>query len=214
MGKIYYLFSRINKETGFTLEQEKYILKDVKNNSNITFVSALKNEPEHLKESIENKLNNFKNIKIAFNNIYIIDENTNKKEAKEYINKADIVFLLGGCPYIQMEIINKNEIKELIKQKELIIGVSAGAMNQAKRVVYRDEFENNRIYDYEGLDLVKINVYPHFDSKNQELLDEIDEVSKMVDLILIPDESLIRIENSKVEYIGTYYKAKKGIIEK
>ena len=102
----------------------------------------------------------------------------------------------------------------LLKQKEPIIGVSAGAMNQAKRVVYRDEFENNRIYDYEGLDLVKINVYPHFDSKNQELLDEIDEVSKMVDLILIPDESLIRIENSKVEYIGTYYKAKKGIIEK
>lgn len=87
-------------------------------------------------------------------------------------------------------------------------------MNQAKRVVYRDEFENNRIYDYEGLDLVKINVYPHFDFENQELLDEIDEVSKMVDLILIPDESLIRIENSKVEYIGTYYKAKKGIIEK
>ena len=64
------------------------------------------------------------------------------------------------------------------------------------------------------MDLVKINVYPHFDSKNQELLDEIDEVSKMVDLILIPDESLIRIENSKVEYIGIYYKAKKGIIEK
>ena len=214
MGKKYYLFSRINKETGFTLEQKEYILKDVKNNSNITLVSALKNEPEYLKESIENKLNNFKNIGITFNNIYVIDENTNKKEAKEYINKADIVFLLGGCPYIQMEIINKNAIKELIKQKDLIIGVSARAMNQAKRVVYRDEFENNRIYDYEGLDLVKINVYPHFDFENQELLDEIVEVSKRVDLILIPDESLIRIENSKVEYIGTYYKAKKGIIEK
>ena len=81
----------------------------------------MKNEPEHLKESIENKLNNFKNIKIAFNNIYVIDENTNKKEAKEYINKADIVFLLGGCPYIQMEIINKRT-RKLILLRLMIFG--------------------------------------------------------------------------------------------
>ena len=214
MKKIYYLFSRINKETGFTAKQKEYILKDIKNNSNITFVSAFKNEPEHLKESIKNKLNSFKNIGITFKKIYIIDENTNKKDAKKYINKADIVFLLGGSPYIQMEIINKNEIKELIKQKELIIGVSAGSMNQTKRVVYRDEFENNKIYDYEGLNLVNINVYPHYDSKNQELLDEIKEVSKITNLTLLPDESLIRIENNKIEYIGIYYEAKKGIIEK
>lgn len=202
MGKIYYLFSRINKETGFTLEQEKYILKDVKNNSNITFVSALKNEPEHLKESIENKLNNFKNIKIAFNNIYVIDENTNMKEAKEYINKADIVFLLGGCPYIQMEIINKNEIKELIKQKELIIGVSAGAMNQAKRVIYIDEFEENKLYDYEGLNYFETSIYPHY---SQDLIEEIKEVSQKQPIIAIPDGSFIRIENDKVEYIGKKY---------
>lgn len=202
MGKIYYLFSRINKETGFTLEQEKYILKDVKNNSNITFVSALKNEPEHLKESIENKLNNFKNIKIAFNNIYVIDENTNMKEAKEYINKDDIVFLLGGCPYIQMEIINKNEIKELIKQKELIIGVSAGAMNQAKRVIYIDEFEENKLYDYEGLNYFETSIYPHY---SQDLIEEIKEVSQKQPIIAIPDGSFIRIENDKVEYIGKKY---------
>ena len=202
MGKIYYLFSRINKETGFTLEQEKYILKDVKNNSNITFVSALKNEPEHLKESIENKLNNFKNIKIAFNNIYVIDENTNMKEAKEYINKADIVFLLGGCPYIQMEIINKNEIKELIKQKELIIGVSAGAMNQTKRVIYIDKFEENKLYDYEGLNYFETSIYPHY---SQDLIEEIKEVSQKQPIIAIPDGSFIRIENDKVEYIGKKY---------
>lgn len=202
MGKIYYLFSRINKETGFTLEQEKYILKDVKNNSNITFVSALKNEPEHLKESIENKLNNFKNIKIAFNNIYVIDENTNMKEAKEYINKADIVFLLGGCPYIQMQIINKNELQQELRKVPLIIGVSAGAMNQTKRVIYIDEFEENKLYDYEGLNYFETSIYPHY---SQDLIKEIKEVSQKQPIIAIPDGSFIRIENDKVEYIGKKY---------
>ena len=44
MGKIYYLFSRINKETGFTKNEKKYMKKDIKENSIITFISAYTKE--------------------------------------------------------------------------------------------------------------------------------------------------------------------------
>ena len=37
---INYLFSGIDKEKGFNSEQKKYLKKDIKNNSNITFIAS------------------------------------------------------------------------------------------------------------------------------------------------------------------------------
>ena len=70
MGKIYYLFSRINKETGFTKKEKKYMQKDIKENSIITFISAYTKEEEKQKESIENKIKCFKQIGINFKKIH------------------------------------------------------------------------------------------------------------------------------------------------
>lgn len=202
MGKIYYLFSRINKETGFTKKEKKYMQKDIKENSIITFISAYTKEEEKQKESIENKIKCFKQIGINFKKKYTIDEETNKKDALKYIKESNIIFLLGGAPHIQMQIINKNELQQELKKVPLIIGVSAGAMNQTKRVIYIDEFEENKLYDYEGLNYFEISIYPHY---SQDLIEEIKEVSQKQPIIAIPDGSFIRIENDKVEYIGKKY---------
>ena len=202
MGKIYYLFSRINKETGFTKKEKKYMQKDIKENSIITFISAYTQEEEKQKESIENKIKCFKQIGINFKKKYTIDEETNKKDALKYIKESNIIFLLGGAPHIQMQIINKNELQQELKKVPLIIGVSAGAMNQTKRVIYIDEFEENKLYDYEGLNYFETSIYPHY---SQDLIEEIKEVSQKQPIIAIPDGSFIRIENDKVEYIGKKY---------
>ncbi len=202
MGKIYYLFSRINKETGFTKKEKKYMQKDIKENSIITFISAYTKEEEKQKESIENKIKCFKQIGINFKKKYTIDEETNKKDALKYIKESNIIFLLGGAPHIQMQIINKNELQQELKKVPLIIGVSAGAMNQTKRVIYIDEFEENKLYDYEGLNYFETSIYPHY---SQDLIEEIKEVSQKQPIIAIPDGSFIRIENDKVEYIGKKY---------
>ena len=110
--------------------------------------------------------------------------------------------MLGGTPHIQMQIINKNELQQEIKKLPLIIGVSAGAMNQTKRVIYIDEFEGEKLYDYEGLNYFQTSIYPHY---NQDLIKEIEEVSKKEPILAIPDGSFIRIENAKIEYIGKKY---------
>lgn len=197
-----YLFSRINKETGFTKKEKEYMLKDIKENSTITFISAYTRETEKQRESIENKIKCLKQIGINFKKINTIDEETNKIDAKKYIKESNIIFLLGGSPHIQMQIINKNELQQEIKKVPLIIGVSAGAMNQTKRVIYIDEFEENKLYDYEGLNYFQTSIYPHY---NQDLIKEIKEVSKKEPILAIPDGSFIRIENAKIEYIGKKY---------
>ena len=199
---INYLFSRINKETGFTKKEKKYMQKDIKENSIITFISAYTKEEEKQKESIENKIKCFKQIGINFKKKYTIDEETNKKDALKYIKESNIIFLLGGAPHIQMQIINKNELQQELRKVPLIIGVSAGAMNQTKRVIYIDEFEENKLYDYEGLNYFETSIYPHY---SQDLIEEIKEVSQKQSIIAIPDGSFIRIENDKVEYIGKKY---------
>ena len=199
---INYLFSRINKETGFTKKEKKYMQKDIKENSIITFISAYTKEEEKQKESIENKIKCFKQIGINFKKKYTIDEETNKKDALKYIKESNIIFLLGGAPHIQMQIINKNELQQELKKVPLIIGVSAGAMNQTKRVIYIDEFEENKLYDYEGLNYFETSIYPQY---SQDLIEEIKEVSQKQPIIAIPDGSFIRIENDKVEYIGKKY---------
>lgn len=199
---INYLFSRINKETGFTKKEKKYMQKDIKENSIITFISAYTKEEEKQKESIENKIKCFKQIGINFKKKYTIDEETNKKDALKYIKESNIIFLLGGAPHIQMQIINKNELQQELRKVPLIIGVSAGAMNQTKRVIYIDEFEENKLYDYEGLNYFETSIYPHY---SQDLIKEIKEVSQKQPIIAIPDGSFIRIENDKVEYIGKKY---------
>lgn len=199
---INYLFSRINKETGFTKKEKKYMQKDIKENSIITFISAYTKEEEKQKESIENKIKCFKQIGINFKKKYTIDEETNKKDALKYIKESNIIFLLGGAPHIQMQIINKNELQQELRKVPLIIGVSAGAMNQTKRVIYIDKFEENKLYDYEGLNYFETSIYPHY---SQDLIKEIKEVSQKQPIIAMPDGSFIRIESDKVEYIGKKY---------
>lgn len=176
--------------------------KDIKENSIITFISAYTKEEEKQKESIENKIKCFKQIGINFKKKYTIDEETNKKDALKYIKESNIIFLLGGAPHIQMQIINKNELQQELRKVPLIIGVSAGAMNQTKRVIYIDEFEENKLYDYEGLNYFETSIYPHY---SEDLIKEIKEVSQKQPIIAIPDGSFIRIENDKVEYIGKKY---------
>lgn len=211
---INYLFSRINHEKGFTKKQKEYLLQDIKNNSIITFISAYKNEPEKQKESIENKLFAFNKINISFKKINVIDALTPKDVANKYIDETDVLFLLGGAPHIQMETINKNELTNKIKNINIVIGVSAGSMNQAKKVIYIDEYDNNILRKYEGLNLVDTYIFPHLNWRNKNLVNEAIMVSKTEPLIMIPDQTFIRIKQNQKEIIGKYYPVNNGIIDK
>lgn len=109
---------------------------------------------------------------------------------------------MGGDTYLQNNSLDEYELKPLIKEKSFIIGVSAGSLNQTKRVIYQDY---NDIKDYEGLGFTNISIYPHLDFLNIDYLKEIFKISKITKLVALPNSSFIRIENNKEMFIGDYY---------
>lgn len=210
---INYLFSGINKQNGFNDIQSKHLKTDIKNNSNIVFISSIFDNFKRSDEQYNRVIQWFRNINICFKSSYVIDNRIDKENARELVNNADIVYLLGGSPYLQMKSIKDYGLVNYIKNVDIVIGVSAGSMNQSKRVVYKDEYQNNAILDYTGLGLIEFNIYPHLDFNNIELLKESFLISNYLPLVLLPNDSFIRVENGSIEYIGEHYFIKDNEID-
>lgn len=199
------LFSGIDKENGFNEEQSECLIKNIKDNSVITYIASDFDDIIKSKKYSSAMMRFFETIGIKFKKVNLVDSSVSINDANEMLNSSDIVFLMGGSPYLQMKGINKYGLKEYIKNIPLVIGVSAGSMNQSKRVVYEDEDFDMKLYDYEGLGLVDFNIYPHLDFNNIELLKESFRISEIIPIICLPDDSFIRVIDSKIEYYGPHY---------
>lgn len=200
---INYLFSAISND-GFNETQGKYLKKDIKNNSKIVFISSIADAHEKNDLKFNNFIENFKKIGITFNSSNLIDNRKKNLEAKTLIDEADIVFLMGGSPILQMNFIKEYSLINEIKNKKIVIGVSAGAINQSNKVVYIDETYEDRVLKYDGLGLVDINIYPHLVWSNVDYLKEVFEVSNYVPITILPNDSFVRIENNDILYVGEH----------
>ena len=206
---INYLFSKIINDNTV---QKEYLLKNIKSGMSITYISSVPDNHERTDEQVKKFTSYFNSIGITFNQVSFIDSRVSIEDAHEFILKSDVVFLTGGSPELQMELINNYGLTNDIKTRNIVIGVSAGAMNQGSRIVYKDDFDNYKIKDYEGLNLTDINIFPHYDESSQEIVSEVNEVSDIHDVICIPNESFIYIENGNKEILGDYFEPnKKGI---
>lgn len=204
--RISYLFSGISKEQGFNKVQKEYLKKDIKNNDTITFIATTFDNYEKNDLYYNNLIKHFKNIDITFNKAYLIDNRVEKDLAKDYILKSNIIFLMGGDTKKQMDLVKEYDLFEILKSKEgIILGVSAGSMNQSSRVVYKNDYNNYVIEDYEGLGYIDINIYPHLDFNNIDYLKEVFEVSNYIKTVALPNDSFIRIENNNIDFVGEYY---------
>lgn len=206
--KINYLLSGVDKELGFTSEQYKYLKQDIKNNSVITFIASTFSDIEKTNKYLNIMTNWFKNIGITFKEVYLINDLVTPLQAQEYINKSDIVFIMGGDTLLQMKNINKyNIISNLKNRYGITIGISAGSINMAEDVVLARDLDDNipEHSFYKGVGLVNINIEPHFDLNNSKHNPDIIEISKDNKIICLPDESFIRIDNDNIDIIGDYY---------
>lgn len=204
--RINYLFSGISKEQGFNKVQKEYLKKDIKNNYTITFIATTFDDYENNDLYYNNLIKHFKNIDITFNKAYLIDNRVDKDLAKDYILKSNIIFLMGGDTKKQIDSVKEYDLFEILKSKEgIILGVSAGSMNQSSHVVYKNDYNNYVIEDYEGLGYIDINIYPHLDFNNIDYLKEVFEVSNYTKTVALPNDSFIRIENNNIDFVGEYY---------
>lgn len=202
---IKYLFSNIDKVNGFSELQSKYLSKDLRNCNNILFVpSDYDNEKYTIyKDKI---ISWFDNIGISFKENHLVS-------LDDEINDYDVIFLMGGNPIKQIEIINKINLKNLFNKAKVVIVVSAGAINLSNEAIYYNDY-SEKIEIYDGIGLTDINVYPHFDINNKEFLEEVKMVSKIKALIALPNESFIKLDDEQIEFCGDCYKvANDNIIE-
>lgn len=203
------LFSGIDKKLGFSKSQANCLKEEIESNLNIIFIASIFDDYERNNEQFKRYISFFNAINISFKNSGIIDNRTDIENAQELVKNANIIFLMGGSPELQMKSIIKYDLIKYFDNNKLYIGLSAGSMNQSKRVIYKDEFKNYEIQDYNGLGLINVNIFPHFDVNDINLLKESFEICNKIPLILLPNESFIRIKNNIVEYFGDYYLLRK-----
>lgn len=200
-----FLISEIDKVNGFYQDIIPFLQKYIKDNMIITFIPSDFENTDKNDYMINNIANFFTNIKIKLRS-NIIDYRIKKEHAKSLIDSSDILFILGGNPQKEMKFINKYDlVKTVNKFNGIMIGVSAGAINMAKTIYYEN---NNSLITYSGLGLTNINIYPHFDTENKEMIEEIKRIKKHTNIIALPKESFIFIDN-KINYINNYYEYKK-----
>lgn len=202
---IKYLFSNIDKVNGFNEQQIKYLSKDLKTCKSILFIPGDYDKEKYIiyKDKIINWL---KSIEVSFSECYLtgLDD-----ELKSY----DVIFLMGGNPINQIEIINKINLKNIINKAKVVIGVSAGAINLSKEAIYFNDY-SKKVEMYDGLGLTDINVYPHFDITNEYFVEEVKMVSRLKSLIALPNNSFIKIDDKQIEFIGDSFKVDKENIIK
>lgn len=150
----------------------------------------------------------FKTFKKIFPNlnILLLDNRVSLENGINSLKNADIIHLLGGNPFIQLEYLQKNKFDLIIQNTSaLIIGVSAGSMNLATNSYYSKDEDYPESVVYKGLGITDITIDPHFDINNEEQVNEIRANSKNIKIIGLPNNSAIVISNNNVRYIGTVY---------
>ena len=194
---IKYFFSNIDKVNGFSELQSKYLSKDLRNCNNILFVPGDYGNEKYTiyKDKIISWLDNI-GINFKENHLVSLDDE---------LNDYDVIFLMGGNPIKQIEIINKINLRNIINKAKVVIGVSAGAINLSNEAIYYNDY-SEKIEIYNGISLTDINVYPHFDINNKEFLEEVKMVSKIKSLIALPNESFIKLDDEQIEFCGDCYK--------
>ena len=100
----------------------------------------------------------------------------NEKDAQLLIWQSDLIVLAGGHVPTQNLFFQKIELGKLLKNYQgVILGISAGSMNCARRAYAQPEEPGESRPDfrrfYPGLGLSEINILPHYQQVKDRLID-------------------------------------------
>lgn len=212
------LLSGPDKTKYFNDEISNVIKKMVKKPINMVVIPA---DPNNFAKNDKQFYGNdsvigvFKTFKKIFPNLNIVllDNRVSQTNGIKYLEKSNIIYLLGGNPFIQLEYLQKMKYSDIIQHTSaLVMGVSAGAMNLAVNSYYSKDEDYPESIIYKGLGLTNITIDPHFDINNLEQVNEIKDNSKNIKIIGLPNASAIVILDNNIEFIGKVYIFENGIL--
>lgn len=182
---------------------KKELKKDLENKRQVTFIVADPDNYEKIDRYSPELIKYFK--KIGLKEFNIVDHRTNKFAAIKQIQSADVIFLMGGDPLVQLAFIKEYEIDKLLESfKGIIIGRSAGAMNLAKNAFCSKDQTDLASWEYEGLGLIDITIDPHFDINNEIMTAEF--LKTKLKVLGLPESSFIKIDKYGAQtFFGEYY---------
>lgn len=128
----------------FTDNLVKCIKEYYKNNGLFAFVTS--DFTEHTKNDRYREifLDMFVNNGIVFNEAYTIDNRISEEKAIEFIDGADVVWISGGDTLKQIEYLREYNLMPALKRRDgITIGMSAGSINMANRVVIAKDLREN-----------------------------------------------------------------------
>ncbi len=189
-------------DKGFSEKLANVLHEDIIDRKSLVFISA---EPSDDKDEQANMEDVFERVwfdqaNIIFDEYHLIDHNTQKEEAQRLIQEASVIFLCGGYPQYQMQLLTKYELLNLInKSNGVVMGTSAGGMNMSEAYV-----DGSKVY--EGMALNHFSFEAHFDHDNIELVKERFTLSEKMDIYVAAEkDGAVRVRESQIDIIGNVY---------
>lgn len=158
---------------------------------------------------------------------YTILDRRNAHMAAELIKKADLLILAGGHVPTQNKFFCDISLREKLEGYDgVIIGNSAGSMNQADVVYAHPELEGEAVDKsykkfIKGLGITKTNIIPHYEDLKDEFLDGLRVFEEIAvpdsfshEFYVYPDGSYIMGENGCERLYGEGYLIKDGSFKK
>ena len=204
------LFSGCDKVKGFNTRIKEVINKELDRYNSMAVICASDDYGKN--DTLIDGTSDMMGIRNMFNSIkefYLIDGRASVDDMINIIKKVDIIYLFGGNPLIQLDIIKRIDYKKLFKDK-VLLGISAGSMNLGKIGYYSKDDDIEESFFYEGIGLTNITIDPHFKVENEIQVKEDRKMSFEHVIYGVPNSSCIRINNNKVEMIGKVYEFNNG----
>ena len=213
--KTYIMLSGSNNNKAFYETSERALKKGIKETSSIVFIASRWHTHEK-NDGDYKRINQWlKDIDIHFTDVYLIDSRMINEKQVEILKESSCIFLMGGDTLALRKSLRINHLDEVLLQYERpIIGISAGAINMAKRSVLPLTRMRKRSYVYRGIGLVDVSVTPHFDlTRTKHIEDEIFPMSYDGKIYGLEENGTILLIDGSLEFFGTIYEISNGLIQ-
>ncbi|MFJ7746778.1 Type 1 glutamine amidotransferase-like domain-containing protein [Peribacillus sp. NPDC097295] len=195
---------------GFTDDFVKCVKEYDRNNGAFVFIASDFSGHSRTDRYCDGILNKFRDKGIVFDQVQVIDDRLSEQKAVQCIGEADVIWISGGNTLEQIKYLKHyNLLKALQSSECMVIGMSAGSINMAKKVVLAKDMTDHipALSIYDGIGLVDINIEPHLGSASKKHIEEdIHEAAQVAPIYGLYDNSFIKIVGDKMDIFGDYFK--------
>ena len=188
----------------FPKEITEKLQEELTERGSIVFITACPSDYSQNDADCEGMYEMFAEQGLHFDQHYVIDKRTDPSLAKELVEHADCVFLMGGGACTdQLDLIREKGCYEtLLSCQAPVLGVSAGSMNMAEKTVdFHDSME-----PFDGLGLTNTTVSCHHDPEDKLRYEKTLRMSQDRVVYAMEDMSAFFFSEGKIETVGKIYR--------